>query len=152
MSSADLEGDGFYGRHLLYVPGANDPNVVAGPDFDLAAFSAFVEREGYGAGFVDRNANHADWSSRLDLRIDQQLPLLFGARARGWIKIYNLLNMIDDDLGLQYDGQFFSQQVVTSSLNDRGQYVFERFRDRNVTDLLEQRSLWELRVGIQFEF
>ena len=152
MSSADLEGDGFYGRHLLYVPGANDPNVVAGPDFDLAAFSAFVEREGYGAGFVGRNANHADWSSRLDLRIDQQLPLLFGARARGWIKIYNLLNMIDDDLGLQYDGQFFSQQVVTSSLNDRGQYVFERFRDRNVTDLLEQRSLWELRVGIQFEF
>lgn len=152
MSSADLEGDGFYGRHLLYVPGANDPNVVAGPDFDLAAFSAFVEREGYGAGFVGRNANHADWSSRLDLRIDQQLPLLFGARARGWIKIYNLLNMIDDDLGLQYDGQFFSQQVVTSSLNDRGQYVFERFRDRNITDLLEQRSLWELRVGIQFEF
>ena len=152
MSSADLEGDGFYGRHLLYVPGANDPNVVAGPDFDLAAFSAFVEREGYGAGFVGRNANHADWSSRLDLRIDQQLPLLFGARARGWIKIYNLLNMIDDELGLQYDGQFFSQQVVTSSLNDRGQYVFERFRDRNITDLLEQRSLWELRLGIQFEF
>ncbi len=152
MSSADLEGDGFYGRHLLYVPGANDPNVVPGPDFDLAAFSAFVEREGYGAGFVDRNANHADWSSRLDLRIDQQLPLFFGARARGWIKIYNVLNMIDDELGLQYDGQFFSQQVVDSWLNDRGQYVFERFRDRNVTDLLEQRSLWELRVGIQFEF
>ncbi|MDE0509217.1 MAG: hypothetical protein OXI17_11350 [Gammaproteobacteria bacterium] len=125
---------------------------MAGPDFDLAAFSAFVEREGYGAGFVGRNANHADWSSRLDLRIDQQLPLLFGARARGWIKIYNLLNMIDDELGLQYDGQFFSQQVVTSSLNDRGQYVFERFTDRNITDLLEQRSLWELRLGIQFEF
>lgn len=152
MSSADLEGDGFFGRHLLYVPGSNDPNVVAGPDFDLAAFSAFVEREGYGAGFVDRNANHADWSSRLDLRIDQQLPLVFGARARGWIKIYNVLNMIDDSLGLQYDGQFFSQQVVTSSLNDQGQYVFERFTDRSVTDLLEQRSLWELRMGIQFEF
>ena len=152
MSSAALEGDGFYGRHLLYVPGANDPNVVAGPDFDLAAFSAFVEREGYGAGFVGRNANHADWSARLDLRLDQQLPLPFGARARGWIKIYNLLNMIDDDLGLQYDGQFFSQQVVTSSLNDRGQYVFERFRDRAITDLIEQRSLWELRMGIQFEF
>ncbi|MYA37680.1 MAG: hypothetical protein F4030_07855 [Gammaproteobacteria bacterium] len=60
--------------------------------------------------------------------------------------------MIDDELGLQYDGQFFSQQVVTSSLNDRGQYVFERFTDRNITDLLEQRSLWELRLGIQFEF
>jgi len=151
MSSGDLEGDGFFGRHLLYVPAANDPNVVIGPDFDLAAFSAFVEREGYGAGFVSRNANHADWSSRLDLRIDQQLPLLFGAKARGWIKIYNVLNMLDDELGLQYDGQFFSQQVVTASLNEQGQYVYERFRDRNITDLLEQRSLWELRLGIQFE-
>lgn len=152
MSSGDLEGDGFFGRHLLYVPSAGDPNVVFGPDFDQAAFSAFVERNGYSPGFVDRNANHADWSSRMDLRIDQELPLFFGARARAYLKIYNVLNLIDDDMGLQYDGQFFSQQVVTSSVNDQGQYVFERFRDRDITQLLDNRSLYEIRAGIQFEF
>ncbi|MDX1430457.1 MAG: hypothetical protein R3282_09220, partial [Rhodothermales bacterium] len=49
MDSADLEGDGFNGRHLLYVPdGPSDPNVVYlwdDPAMD-AAFWEFIEREG----------------------------------------------------------------------------------------------------------
>ncbi len=153
MSSGDLEGDGFFGRHLLYVPtGPNDPNVVFGPDFDVDAFNAFVDSQDYNPGFVGRNRNHAAWSSRLDLRIDQELPLFFGSRARAYLKVYNLLNLIDDDMGLIHDGQFFSQQVVTSSLNAQGQYVYERFSNRDITQLLENRSLYEIRAGIQFEF
>ncbi|MGM0633787.1 MAG: carboxypeptidase regulatory-like domain-containing protein [Pseudomonadota bacterium] len=153
MSSSDLEGDGFFGRHLLYVPGVNDDNVVLGPDFDQQAFNDFVSRNGYGQGFVERNAVHAKWSSRLDLRLDQELPTFLGnSNGRVYMKVYNLMNMIDDSWGLQYDAQFFSQQVVDMSLNDQGQYVFERFNDRGVTDLQENRSLWEVRVGVQFEF
>lgn len=153
MSSSDLEGDGRFGRHLLYVPGANDNNVVLGPNFDLQGFNDFVDRNGYGQGFVDRNAVHAKWSSRMDLRLDQELPTFLGnSNGRVYVKVYNLLNMIDDSWGLQYDAEFFSPQVVDMSLNDQGQYVFERFTDRGVTDLQETRSLWEVRLGIQFEF
>ncbi len=33
MNGGDLEGDGFFGRHLLYVPtGPSDPNVVFDPE------------------------------------------------------------------------------------------------------------------------
>ena len=39
MSGSDLEGDGFFGRHLLYVPtGPSDPNVQYAPGFDQAEF------------------------------------------------------------------------------------------------------------------
>ena len=62
------------------------------------------------------------------------------------------MNMLDDSKGIQYDAQFFSQQVVDSNINDAGQYVFNTFTDRSLTDLLENRSLWEMRLGIQFEF
>jgi len=49
-------------------------------------------------------------------------------------------------------GTLFSQEVVSSTLNAQGQYVYERFRNRDITQLLENRSLYEIRAGLQFEF
>ena len=154
MNSAALEGNGRNRRHLLYVPtGPNDPNVVYETTFDQAAFNAFVQREGYDPGFVPRNENHVRWSSRMDLRIDQELPAFVdGAKGRIFLKVYNLLNLIDDDMGLQYDAQSSVQQVVTADVDAMGRYVYKTFQDRSLSDLLENRSLWELRLGIQFEF
>ncbi len=150
----DLEGEGRYGRHLLYVPGPNDPHVVFGPDFDMAAFNAFVDREDLGTGFVDRNETHVRWSNRFDIRIDQELPsFIDGTSSRLYLKLYNLGNFLSKEWGHVNDAKFFSQQAVKSSLNDEGQFVFEEFNEgSSVSDVLEQRSLWALRMGLQFEF
>jgi hypothetical protein len=155
MSSSDLEGDGFFGRHQLYIPTLNDPNVVIGPQFDVDAWARFVEDQGYtqfAGGFVPRNENHADWSTRVDIRIDQELPLFFGTRARAYLKVYNVLNMLNDSWGVQSDAQFFSQQVVEMSLDSQNRYVFEDFNPRSITDLQENATLYEIRMGLQFEF
>ncbi|MCH1611498.1 MAG: TonB-dependent receptor, partial [Luminiphilus sp.] len=153
MGSGDLEGDQRFGRHLLYVPtGTNDPNVVIGDSFDYAAFEAWRQREGVGTGFVKRNDFNADWSYRLDLRIDQEIPIYNDIKGLLYFKIYNLTNLLNSDWGKQYQAQFFSQQVVSSSLDDQGRYVFERFSDRDVNDLNEQRSLWEMRIGFSVRF
>jgi hypothetical protein len=42
--------------------------------------------------------------------------------------------------------------VVDSSVNAAGQYVFEDFDEQDVTDLLENRSLWEARLGLELHF
>ena len=154
MGSGDLEGDGFFGRHLLYVPGPSDPNVVFEPGFDQAAFRAFVDREDLNAGFVSRNETHARWSNRFDLRIDQELPTFIdGTSGKAFVKLYNLGNLLSKDWGHVNDAQFFSVQVVNSSVNANGQYVFERFNSgRYVNDVLEQRSLWAMRMGLEFNF
>lgn len=153
MGSSDLEGDGFFGRHLLYVPdGANDPNVVFEPGFDQAAFNAFVAAEGLSPGFQARNGQHAKWSTRFDFRVDQEIPFFGDMKGRLFLKIYNLGNMLNDEWGHVNDAQFFSVQAVNSTVNDDGQYVFERFNNRTIEDLLEQRSLWEARLGLQFDF
>ena len=53
QSSSDLEGDGFFGRHLVYVPeGPNDPNVVIAPTFNSAQFNAWVAANGAQRGFL----------------------------------------------------------------------------------------------------
>jgi len=155
MGSGDLEGDGFYGRHLLYVPtGADDPNVVFEDGFDSGAFFSWARAHDLDAGYVQRNETHAPWSTRMDLRIDQELPTFVdGTKGKIYFKMYNLGNFLNDEWGHVNDAQFFSVQMVESSVNSNGQYVFEEFNDTNsITDLKENPSLWTARIGLEFEF
>jgi hypothetical protein len=153
MGSVDQEGDGFFGRHLLYVPkGESDPNVVIDPGFDYAAFEKWRKGQGLGTGFVERNETNADWTYRMDLRVDQEVNLFGDTKGVVYAKIYNFTNFLNSDWGKINDAQFFSQQVVTSSIDDQGRYVFERFSARDVNDLQEERSLWEIRIGLSVKF
>jgi hypothetical protein len=149
-----LEGDGFFGRHLLYVPtSVNDPNVVFGSDFDTDAFMAWVDKNNLKAGMQKRNGQHAKWSTRFDLRIDQELPTFVGkSRARLYFKVYNLGNLLNDEWGHVNDAEFFSVQAVDLTVNDAGQYVFEEFNGGSVNYLLENRSLWTVRMGLEISF
>ena len=153
MFSDPLEGDGFFGRHLLYVPdGAEDQFVVFGPDFDQEAFFEFVEQKGLKPGLQRRNNTHAKWTTRFDLRIDQEFPIWGRLRGRAFMNIYNLGNLINDNWGEVVDAQFFAQQVVYGDLNEQGQFVYESFRERDINYLRQQRSLWEIRLGIELNF
>lgn len=153
MSSQDLEGNGRYGRHLLYVPtGKDDPNVVFADTFDYDAFEAWRKNEGLGTGYSKRNETFADWSYRLDLRIDQEFPVWRDIKGLAYLKVYNLPNLLNSDWGVQTDAKFYSVQVVDATLNDEGQYVFEKFTRQDVNNVLPERSLWEIRAGIQIQF
>ncbi len=153
MGSDGLEGDPIPARHLLYVPtGADDPNVVFGRDFDVDAFFAWVGREGLSPGFVTRNDRHARWTKVINFQVSQEFPTGGSTKGRIYFKMYNVGNFLNEDWGSIWDAPFFSRQVVESDLNDDGQYVFERFSDLEVSDLVESRSLWEARIGIGFQF
>ena len=149
----EFEGSGGFGRHLLYVPtGPSDPNVdlSAMSQSDQDAFFAWIAREGLPPGIQARNAQHAPWTNRFDIRIDQGIPTFFeGTSGRIFLKLYNLGNFLSRDWGVVNDAQFFTPQIINADVDDvTGQYIFERFRDRSIVDLREQRSLWEARIGL----
>jgi hypothetical protein len=153
MGSDGLEGDPLPARHLLYVPtGVDDPNVVFAPGFDTTAFFAWANGEELGPGFVSRNDQHAKWTRRIDLRIDQEFPTGGDTRGRVYMKMYNLGNLLNDDWGKVWDAPFFSRQIVDSELNDEGQYVYNAFTPREVSDEVQSRSQWEIRIGVGFRF
>lgn len=154
MGSGDLEGDGFFGRHLLYIPtGVDDPNVVFEDGFQTDEFFQWVAAQGLDSGFVDRNQKHAGWTNRFDIRIDQDLPTFVdGTYGKVYLKVYNFGNLINDEWGHVSDAQFFSIQQVDSSVDSAGRYVFEDFNDRDFEDLQTNRSLWQARVGVEFSF
>ncbi|MFK8052507.1 MAG: carboxypeptidase regulatory-like domain-containing protein [Woeseiaceae bacterium] len=153
MDTNSLEGNRSR-RHLLYVPtGPNDPNVVFGAGFDQTAFNSFVSENGLGSGFVGRNTQNARWTNRLDLRIDQEIPTFVdGVSGVAFLKIYNFGNFLNKDWGKVYDASFFSADVVDASVNANGQFVYENFSSRQVTQLLTNRSLWEARMGVEIRF
>ena len=87
-------------------------------------------------------------STALVLFMVPGLALFYG----GMVRSKNVLNMLNDSWGRQSDAYFFNQQVVTASLDAQNRYVFEDFRNRGLTDLRENATLYEIRMGIQFEF
>jgi hypothetical protein len=176
MNGGDLEGDGFFGRHLLYVPtGAADPNVCFQPAvlagavnpctgqvvdindgdisaFDQAAFNAFVAANGLAPGFTPRNDINTDWSTIWHLSVRQDIPLGEMMRGTLYFKVKNLGNLLNDDWGKLTDAQFFSPQVINADVNDAGQFVYTGFSDRSLDRTYIGPSLWEIRFGIDINF
>ena len=76
--------------------------------------------------FAPRNGVNSTWSTRIDLRIDQEIPLFVDdLKARGFIKFYNIGNMLDSSSGRQYDAPFASLRTVEGNYdaaNDTGEH------------------------------
>lgn len=149
---------GFIDRHLVYIPdGANDPKVVFGPDFDQAAFFAYIESEGlnkYAGGVMERNGINSDWWTKFDVKVSQELPAFNkDHKAEAFLMIENFGNMLNDDWGVMYETSFpRAQEMVAASINENGQYVYEEFIQPTGQTRVADASLWELRMGIRYDF
>jgi hypothetical protein len=155
MQGRALEGDGFFGRHLLYIPdGPSDPNVVFGAGFDQAAFFDWVDRKNLKPGFTKRNGYNTGWNQRFDLRISQDIRFGDDFAGRLYLKIYNIGNLLSDDWGKVTDAEFFTPQMVTtaSSVTALGQFQYTGFTENSIQTTVDERSLWEARFGIDFSF
>ncbi|NQZ82222.1 MAG: TonB-dependent receptor [Colwellia sp.] len=142
-------------RQLLYIPAENDANVVYDEGFDLAAFNSFVESEGLARGEITkRNDFNANWRATFDFKISQQIPgLMDGHKGSAFFIVQNLGNMLNDDWGVMKQGQFVGNRMVEMSINDAGQYVYEEFNAGNEEQTYyRDGSLWEVRVGVRYDF
>ncbi|HJU90724.1 MAG TPA: TonB-dependent receptor [Gemmatimonadaceae bacterium] len=122
--SGDLNGDGFQGNDLIYIPrDATNPNEIifrniggttpATAAEQAAAFEEFIEssdclREQRGR-IMERNSCRAPWQNTMDLSIRQSLPAVGGNRLAVQLDIFNFLNLINKDWG--------KIQVTANSLN-----------------------------------
>ena len=144
-------------RNLLYVPtDANDPLVQFDPGFDTAAFFDFVDRRGLRRGAISRKgAIDERWFSDLDIRIQQEIPFFRDSKAKIYIDIENVLNLIDDDMGRKtfINTDIASAVGVVDATIDPGTntYIYESFNaPQALPDTFD--SLWRLQLGIRADF
>lgn len=99
--AGDIGDTGGRARNLLYIPtGETDPLVTFDPAFDTAGFFSFVDSNGLARGAIQgKGGLDEDWSSDLDIRIQQEIPLFADAKLKLFLDFENVLNLINEDHG-----------------------------------------------------
>jgi hypothetical protein len=172
-------------RYLLYVPqSATDVLVSYDSPATQNALNAFIDStsglSSYRGRIVPKNTGRSPSIWRVDLHMDQELPVPLSSRAR--VKLFadveNILNLLDSDWGVQRQVNFpyfanlvnvqcltapvatgtappasGSGSVVTAAGQTCAQYRYSSFAEPSVLVQNQNRqSLYQIRVGIRFEF
>lgn len=154
--------DGMFGddswngsRQLIYVPTVDDAKVVYTDNFDKAAFDAFIEDKGLTRGEISgRNSQNAEWHYKLDLKVSQSFDGFSpGHKLNAFLVVKNLGNLINDDWGVMRQGAFVGNRVISASINDNGQYVYDSFSETAAEEeIYVDASLWEVVIGVNYRF
>lgn len=148
-------------RGLLYVPTAGgDPRVSFASPAVEAAFNAAVTSLGiekFRGQVIRKNTQQSPDFFKIDLHVEQELPLLFGAKLSAFADIENLLNMIDSDWGsLRQVGFPQTAPLVTASCAQTQGNNCVRYNYNSVTlpneALVTIPSLYQIRVGVRVKF
>ncbi len=165
----DTFGDFIDGRHLLYVPtGASDPLVAYGANFDQAAFFSFLEESGlnkYAGGIAPRNEFNSGWWTTFDIRIEQEFPGFHPEhRFAGFITIRNFCNLLNDSWCTLEEVSFPRAQGVVElgeveidgvdyvGINPDGQYIYDEFTRPSGESRVADPSVYEIRIGLRYDF
>ncbi len=140
-------------RQLLYVPTEIDSTVVYGADFDQQAFNDFIASEGLTRGqIMARNELAGKWWTKFDLRVEQEfMGFMAGHKASAYLVIENFGNMLNDDWGVLKESDFL-QGAVTTSITEDGKYSYNEFNNPSSSSRVTDASLWEMRIGIKYDF
>ena len=145
---------------LFYVPtGANDPFFSAASfGGNLAVQQAFFdyinssELAQYKGEIAPRNGDNSRWSTKFDLRLEQELPgLMSGHKSSMFVNFQNIGNMINDSWGVTERVRYEYEQQVASASISNGQYVYDDL-DTTLNKEILNSSLWSVQVGVKYNF
>jgi hypothetical protein len=158
-------------RVLLYVPtGPNDPlmdfsNLSAGEVSDLFAFFERTGLSKFAGGIAPKNGFNSPWSSDLDIRIQQDIPLWKDHSVQVFLDIENALNLFSDsnnvkryaDTGDIQEGvrvleiSQSNRNDPDAPINNTSQFEITRIYDEG-TDIDVDDSLYRIQFGIRYRF
>lgn len=170
-------GDSAFARRdsqLMYVPTMGDPNVIfsgtpgslvndPAVEADFNAFVAGAGLEGYRGSIVPRNHDTTASSTRVNLRIQQEIglfdvPALGQSKLHLYLDIENFGNLLNDDWG-RVEQVFFPFNFVAVdqvSINANGQYVygsFDNFEDGlDPASFFALQSVYKIQFGFRLDF
>jgi hypothetical protein len=194
LMGGDINRDGSSNNDLLYIPSdlilcrasSTGAPTAAGPcrtsagvttnqQIDKVHFANFLSAAGLQAGIGEappRNALTAPWTRRLDFHYEIGLPQVLGTRVSLQADILNVLNMIDEDYGVQkfvlnntFNAVTYVGQDPTTGLpvyrettsaqqdpNDPTKFVPGSLRPGAQYSTGNLASRWQGRLGVRISF
>jgi outer membrane receptor protein involved in Fe transport len=159
------------GRQLMYVPIvasiSADPLVSYDSPATFAALQEFIQNgslDGYQGKIAPKNLGKSPRFNKLDLRISQEVPFVFGGKIELFGDIENVLNLINDDWGslrqvaFPYRATVVNVQClqasgapVTGLTQNCASYRYSGFRAPAET-IFTNISIWQVRLGVRLQF
>ncbi|WP_017671686.1 TonB-dependent receptor [Blastomonas sp. AAP53] len=148
-------------RTLLYIPTAgNDPRVTFANAATETAFNNAVAQLGlekFRGGVVSKNTQQSPDFFKVDLHLEQEVPLLFGSKLSVFADIENVLNLIDSDWGsLRQVGFPQTSTLVQATCAQANGNSCTQYRYSNVLlpneALVTRPSLYGIRLGVRVKF
>jgi hypothetical protein len=163
-------------RYLFYVPtGIDDPLVTYAAGGGLTAaqiaerIDSIVENSDlskYRGKIAPRNAFNSKWFTKIDFHIEQEVPVVLGAKLSVFADVENVLNLLNRNWGQQLRSFFPYNKVVArvgcsptttgGVTNPCGQYVYSQpSTDAALLDQLvttNGSSLYAVRLGARISF
>jgi hypothetical protein len=158
------------GRYLFYVPDfsqAATVNAAGRPQIGNVEFASQAALDGirslvdgsklrrhYGS-IAPRNLGDSPSYTKLDLRVQQALPLPLGAKFRVFADVENVLNLLNRNWNSY---KVFSDSVsianvacVAEGTNTCARYLYSNPNDQTATTF-QSASLWQMRIGARIDF
>ena len=113
-------GENPFDNSPVYIPELNDSRVVYAAGFNQTAFNNFIAGRGLERGQINEvNSDESPWNQRWDLRFQQDLPGIWGAknlvgdnRFKLVLDIENVANLINDEWGTFYGAPANGQSAI----------------------------------------
>jgi hypothetical protein len=170
MIYGDINGDGFDGNDLLYIP-KNDADIelgtvkngvyTAASSANYAQLESFIENNKYLSShrgqIAGRNASTYPWRNELDLRITQDIPA-FSNKHQFQISldILNVLNLINRNWGYDVSGGYNTVTVLTykgmDSTTKKPVYSFTAPSNNLPWTYDNYTSRWTMQLGARYTF
>jgi hypothetical protein len=157
--SGDVNGDGYGGNDLIYIPeDENDINLADAGDW--TALNAFIEQDDYlsehRGEIAERGAILNPWFHNIDLRVLQDLNLSVGGQTHTFqlsLDILNVTNLLSSDMGVRQvaDPSALSPLSLTGWDGDEPIFDFTGPTDTFMDDPGEF-SRWRIQIGLRYSF
>ncbi len=113
-------GENPFDNNPVYIPNLNDSRVVYAAGFNQAAFNSYIDGRGIERGRINEvNSDKSPWNQRWDLRLQQDLPGIWGAKNlvgenkfKLVLDIENFANLLNDDWGTFYGAPNNGQSAI----------------------------------------
>jgi len=143
----------------------NDPKVIYDSEATRDRINAIIENSGlknYRGQIAPRNAFRSKAFTRVDLHLEQEVPLPLGTRFSLFADVENFTNLLNHKWGQQLRSSFPFRKVVSkvscvsAGTNTCAQYKYEQpSSDTVLADELvttNGSSLYAIRVGARISF
>jgi len=156
--SGDVNGDGYGGNDLIYIP-ENENDIVLDPTspYDWADLDAFIEQDPYlsenRGKIAERHGLVNPWFTNIDLKILHDFKTSLG-RFQFNMDILNVANLLNDKWGVrQMANPLALSPLSLTGWDTNGEPIlaFNGVKD-TFMDAPGEYSVWRIQFGIKYMF